>query len=120
MQSEFHLFCADMELIQPSQAKMKKNPRPKTQVDHIWSGAIPFYARAMLLARDTLWVAGPQDVLDFTAEGLAGEVWLWAVSAKDCHKKAAYRLPAAPVYDGLATANGQLYLSRVVCYQAKM
>jgi len=120
MQSEFHLFCADTELIKPKQGK-KKARRPKTQVKYHWSRSIPFYARAMLLTKDALWVAGPKDVLDFSAENPSGDVWLWAVSTSDGSKKAAYSLKAAPVYDSLAAAYGNLYLTtaggRVVCYQ---
>ncbi|MCK5270375.1 MAG: hypothetical protein KAJ46_06305, partial [Sedimentisphaerales bacterium] len=45
---------------------------------------------------------------------------LWAVSASDGKKLNEYKLGALPVWDGMATAYGRLYLSlkngRVQCF----
>jgi outer membrane protein assembly factor BamB len=50
--------------------------------------------------------------------GAKGE--LWVLSAADGKKLAAYPLPAAPACDGIAVANGRIYVSltdgRVVCF----
>jgi len=120
LQSQFHLFAADTELIKPK----RKNPgrRPgRTQVKYIWSRSIPFYPRAMLLAGETLFIAGPADILDFDTKNPAGEVSLWAVSTEDGSKKAQYTLRASPVYDSFAASDGKLYFTtvdgRVICYQ---
>jgi len=44
---------------------------------------------------------------------------LWAVSAADGEKLAEYPLDAPPIFDGMAAANGRLYISttdgNVVC-----
>ncbi|UCE47170.1 MAG: PQQ-binding-like beta-propeller repeat protein, partial [Phycisphaerales bacterium] len=101
LQSEFHLFAADTELIRPKQKKPGKRP-PKTQVRYIWSKAIPFHPRAMLLSGETLFIAGPQDVLDFDAKEPAGKVLLWAVSTEDGSVMAEYALRVSPVYDSFA------------------
>jgi outer membrane protein assembly factor BamB len=121
LQSEFHLFAADTELIRPKRQKNAGRRPPKTQVRYLWSKAIGFYPRAMLLAGDTLFLAGPVDVLDFTSKNPTSEVWLWAVSTEDGAKRAEYKLKTAPVYDSLAASAGKLYFAtvdgRVVCYQ---
>ncbi|MHC4439495.1 MAG: hypothetical protein ACYS3S_19230 [Planctomycetota bacterium] len=121
LQSEYHLFAADTELIREKQ-KNKKRP-PKTKVKYFWSKAIPFYPRAMILAGETLFLAGPSEILDFNSEEPAGEIWLWAVSTEDGTKKAEYKLKTAPVYDSFAAAGGNLYFStvedRIECYQAE-
>jgi outer membrane protein assembly factor BamB len=91
----------------------------------------PLHARAMVLAGETLFVAGPPDVLDedeaFNRPGDA------PVRAKVTEQDAAYRgkrgallmgvstadgksllrldLAAGPVWDGMAAANGRLYLA---------
>jgi outer membrane protein assembly factor BamB len=123
LQSEFHLFAADTKLIRPKQKKSGKR-RPETQVRYIWSQAIPFYPRAMLLADETLFIAGPQDVLDFDAKEPSGKVFFWAVSAEDGSKITEYTLRASPVYDSFAASNGRLYFTtvdgRVICYQPKI
>jgi hypothetical protein len=85
----------------------------------------------MALADDTLFVAGPRDVLDEStarraADGLADDILrqeaalagsdgavLWSVSAKDGSKRAEYELPAPPIFDGLSAARGRLYISGV-------
>jgi len=121
MQSELHLFAADTELIREQQ-KNKKRP-PKTKVKYFWSKSIPFYPRAMLLAGETLFIAGPSEILDFTSKNPSGEVWLWAVSTENGMKKAEYKLKTAPVYDSFATSRGNLYFTtvdgRIVCYQSE-
>ena len=126
LNAEHHLFAADAELIRPEPAKAPKAKRPRrpaTRVDYHWSEAVPFYVRGMLLAGDTLFVAGPNDVSELVEKNPDGDVWLWAVSATDGTKKAEYRLKASPVFDSLAAANDCLFFttvdSRVVCYQAR-
>jgi len=97
-----------------------------------WSQNRPkLIARAMVLAGKTLFVAGPPDVLDEEAAvarrwdadvqkqlaeqdaALLGKrgAMLWAVSAADGRKLAELRLDAVPVWDGMAAAQGRLYLS---------
>ena len=102
---------------------------------------LPFLGRAMVAAGKTLFVAGPPDVVDETkafgrfeeaemrakfeeqgaaVEGKNGAI-LWAVSAADGRKLVEYRLDSPPVFDGIAAANGRLYLStidgRLSCYK---
>jgi outer membrane protein assembly factor BamB len=92
-----------------------------------WSVAVPLLARAMALADRTLFIAGPlegsgAEGLAAAHEGRATSV-LWAVSADDGGKLAECRLSAAPVWDGLAAANGRLYVStldgKVLCLAEK-
>jgi hypothetical protein len=120
LQSEFHLFAADTELVRPKPKKPSNRP-PNTQVRYIWSKAIPFYPRAMLLVGETLFLAGPQDVLDFEAKEPTGKVSFWAVSAEDGSKLAEYTLRTCPVYDSFAASADRLYFTtvdgRIVCYQ---
>ena len=89
-----------------------------------WSMTVPIRVRAMVAAGETLLVAGPPDVVDpgdpwAAMDGKKGGV-LWAVSATDGKKLTGYRLDSPPVFDGMAAANGRLYLStvdgRVACY----
>jgi len=100
----------------------------------------PLLVRAMVLAGKTLFVAGPQDVADelkafykpddaenrsalakqdSVLEGRQGAV-LYAVSASDGEKLAEYKLDSLPVWDGMAAANGRLYLAtkngKVLCF----
>ena len=125
LQSEYHLFAADTELIRPTREQQKNTKKrlPRTRVKYFWSKAIPFYPRAMLLAGETLFMAGPSEILDFTSKDPTGEIWLWAVSTEDGTKKAEYKLKTAPVYDSFAASHGNLYFTtvdgRVVCYQSE-
>ena len=125
LQSEYHLFAADTELIRPTKEQQKnarKRP-PRPRVKYHWSRTIPFYPRAMLLAGETLFMAGPSEILDFTSKDPNGEIWLWAVSTEDGTKKAEYKLKTAPVYDSFAASGGNLYFTtidgRVVCFQSE-
>ena len=96
-----------------------------------WTREIPLHARAMALAHDTLFAAGPPDLVDEEKatrsigrpetmqklrhqdaawQGAEGAL-LWATSKKTGDKLAEYRLEALPVWDGMAAANGCLYIA---------
>ena len=102
---------------------------------------LPLLGRALVLAGDTLIVAGPPDIVDeidawgrFEEKGfqsrfqaqeaaLKGERGgrMWAVSAENGERQAEYRLESPPVFDGMAVAAGQLFMTtmdgRVHCWK---
>jgi outer membrane protein assembly factor BamB len=89
-----------------------------------WSIQVPVRITAMVVAGQTLFVAGTPDTVDpddpwSAIEGRAGGV-LWAISTTDGNKLAEYDLESPPRFDGMAAADGRLYLScidgRLVCY----
>jgi len=93
----------------------------------VWHQWVPVLIRAMTLAADHLFIAGPPDVVDpddpmAPFEGRAGAV-LRAVSARDGKTLSELQLPAPPVFDGLIATPGRLLLSttdgRVVCLGSK-
>jgi len=119
---------------------------PEGKIQHIWELAKPdLLANAMVLAGRNLFMAGPPDVADeektygfvFGGEDEINrqmrrqeEAWLgkqgallWAVSADEGRKLAEYKLDALPVWDGMAVANGRLYISmnngQVLCLAKK-
>ncbi len=106
-----------------------------------WTQEVPVLVRAMVLADETLFIAGPPDVVDEVQslstfdeaatqqllarqaavyEGSEGAL-LWAFSTKG-EKLAEQKLDSLPVHDGMAAANGRLCLStidgKVMCYGA--
>ena len=102
-------------------------------VRHDWTQDLPLMPRAMVLAGDTLFIAGPPDVVDeeeaaaslgtsdvqarlaeqdAAMTGDRGAV-LWAVSTSDGGKLGEFRLDALPVFDGMVAARGKLYFSAV-------
>jgi hypothetical protein len=93
-----------------------------------WSVRVPIRVRAMVLAGERLFIAGPPDVVPkddplAAFEGRKGAL-LWAVDAATGDKLAeVQQLPTPPVYDGLIAAAGSLYLSttdgRVRCLAGK-
>ncbi|MCK5171916.1 MAG: hypothetical protein KAR47_00905, partial [Planctomycetes bacterium] len=93
------------------------------EVPPIWSHQVPLRIRSMVLAGETLFVAGVPDVSDpddplAALEGRKG-AHLQAYSAADGRKLAEYQLKAPPVFDGLIAAAGRLYWSttdgKVMC-----
>jgi hypothetical protein len=125
------------------QQQKRRANAPKTKPVYRWSREAPLYVRAMVLANKTLFIAGPLDIIDeeqiFNNPGALGvakklreqtEVFdgqkgalLHVVSASDGKKLTEYRLDTVPVWDGMAAANGRLYLSmkdgRVLCMAGK-
>ena len=147
----YHLFACSKEpkLINPNP---KQPPRRRggsiygkvipTRLDYHWSKTLPFLVRAMVVADQTLFVAGPPAAADemdvylgygapevqarmadhvAAFEGRKG-AFVMAVSKADGKKLAAYRLDSPPVFDGMAAAGGRLFLStmagKVLCLGA--
>ncbi|MFW6164021.1 MAG: PQQ-binding-like beta-propeller repeat protein, partial [Planctomycetota bacterium] len=113
-------------------------------VEYDWSeDAPPLFVRAMVLAGETLFLAGPPDFTDEDAivrqldtpevqkrlseqdAALAGEkgALLLAVAAEDGQVMARRKLPVPPAWDALVAANGKLYMAtedgRVWCLSGK-
>ncbi len=110
-------------------------------VKYHWTQEIPLLVRAMVITGQTLFVAGPPDVLDEEAyvhsindpklEAKAAEqdaalqgrhgCKLWAVSTRDGKKLTGYDLKQMPIFDGLAAAEGKLFMvttgGEVLCLQ---
>jgi len=132
---------------QKKQATTKKRQKaskaPATRIVCDWAQDVPVLLRAMVLADNTLFIAGPPDVVDeeqslktfedsvtqkqlarqaAALEGAEGTL-LRAVSATDGKKLAEYKLDSVPVFDGMAAANGRLYLAmkngQVLCLRQK-
>ena len=121
--SEFRLFAADRKTGAPPKPQPGKNRRRrvKSKVNYVWSKSIGIYPRAMLLAGETLFLAGPSNVNDFFAGAPAADVLLLAVSTEDGAKTSEIKLKASPVYDSFAACNGRLYFAtvddRVTCWK---
>jgi hypothetical protein len=150
---EFRLFAAKKEWKagpakpQPAKKAAAKSGKKKRQpaapgpvlndANYAWQKTVPVLVRGMVLAGDTLFIAGPRDLLDETKvqrapegseetlrrqeaafRGEGGAV-LWALSAGDGKKLTELELASPPVFDGLIAAKGRLYLSttdgRVMC-----
>lgn len=129
------------------QAKKPKTELPKnnTYVEHQWNQHVPLYTRAMALADDTLVIAGPPDIIDeeYTFERLTekdesvkeelaaqdralnGEdgAIMQMISVNDGFPKQRIDLESLPVWDGMAVAQGKLFVSgqdgSVRCFAAE-
>lgn len=96
-------------------------------------GDTPIMARGLVLAGDTVFIAGPPDLVNdeeafrnpddpairdrlnaqvAALEGRMGSQ-LVALAANDGKKLAAYQLPSIPTFDGMAAAKGRLFLTTV-------
>ncbi|WP_197231242.1 outer membrane protein assembly factor BamB family protein [Novipirellula artificiosorum] len=111
-------------------------------VDPKWTQDVPIYVRGMVLAGNNLFIVGPPDMIDEEAtfqgltehdaetkklldqqdaalEGSEGASLL-AVNIDTGELKQEVKIDSLPTWDGLAGANGQLYLSTldgsVICF----
>jgi len=100
-----------------STGKKKRKRRGGSGFNPAWQLMLSVRVRAMTKAADTLFVAGPPDVVDpndpmAAFEGRKGAI-LKAYSAGDGKELAEMKLDVPPVFDGLIAANGRLYMSTV-------
>lgn len=84
---------------------------------HDWATELPVYARAMVKAGDHVFVAGPPDIKDRNPSRLAaswrGELGgsLITVDAAEGRIIDVHELESPPVWDGMASAGGRLFIS---------
>ncbi|MDI6774983.1 MAG: hypothetical protein QME60_06270 [Verrucomicrobiota bacterium] len=121
-------------LFSTSKANLFNTPNPFN-----WTNTQPFFVRAMVLAKDNLYLAGPSDLedeeqtfatlnesrtqvalaeQDAALDGSQGGQ-LRIVSKSDGSTLASYSLSFLPVWDGMAAARASIYIAtrngRVVC-----
>lgn len=125
-------------------ARTKGNGRAGgSVVKHDWDQDVPLFVGAMVKAGSTLFIAGAKDIVDeeetfkkltrrdesvlelleqqdAALQGKGGGL-LWAVNAADGKRVAEYELDALPVWDGMAAANGRLFIAtktgKIVCFK---
>lgn len=102
-------------ILTPEAARRERQPGYSRAQPPLWHVKVPIWARAMTLADDRLFLAGPPDEVDpadplKTFEGRGGAV-LRAVNTADGSTLAEYTLEAQPVFDGMIAAGGRLYLT---------
>ncbi|MBL7134617.1 MAG: PQQ-binding-like beta-propeller repeat protein, partial [Phycisphaerae bacterium] len=122
--------------------QLAKQPKDKlSALDYNWINEEPeIMAKAMVLANDRLFVAGPRDVVDekkmwgrsnedsFRQKMQEQAQWLkgkhgglmQVFSKKDGKKLTQHKLDCLPAFDGLIAASGRLYMvttdGKVVCF----
>lgn len=98
--------------------------KPPAKTGNSWQRIIPFRAEALALTDSHLCLAGPPDTADQADpwgafEDRKGGI-LEICTKKDGKSTSTFKLKSAPVYDGMAVAEGKIFLSlhdgTVVCY----
>ncbi len=85
----------------------------KQSVQFRWWKKLPIQVRAMVKTKDVLFVAGPYGSPLTSRAALDGKAGasLLAISPTDGRVLAEMTLPSTPVWDGMAVAQGNLYLA---------
>ncbi|MDP6542904.1 MAG: PQQ-binding-like beta-propeller repeat protein [Phycisphaerae bacterium] len=140
---EYRLFSVPRNLTGPKKKPTpgKKRPGRPGAFATLWSVEIPILTRAMVKTGDIVFACGPEDIVDeqkaalrqatqldalrkqaelFT--GSQGSI-LYAVSAKTGQTIAKTKLKFLPVFDGMISASGLLYMTtvdgKVVCMMGR-
>ncbi len=120
-------------LDQPEDLVLSKGDKRGSRVAYRWTRSVPIMVRAMALAGETLWVAGPDDLIDEEAafQSFADEATqeklalqnaalqgkrgarLQAIDAATGETLAEYALESPPVFDGLIVAAGRVLVATV-------
>ena len=128
-----------------SKPKKGGNQQGGSGIVHNWTHDVPILARGMVLAKDVVFVAGPPDVMDeeetfkkimardssvnevldkqqAALDGNQGAILL-AISKETGETLGKYNLGYLPTWDGMAAANGNLFLSTekgtITCLKGK-
>jgi hypothetical protein len=150
----YHLYAAGRDLkklpppkqpaAQPKNNKRRTAQRRKTHdIAFNWSTDVDIHARALLLANDTLFVAGPPAIADeitafqtwgateaneqlaAQADAISGKsgATVLAVNKRDGSIQSKVELSAPPVFDGMIATRKCLYLAtidgKIVCLSGK-
>ena len=112
----YRLRCMPLKVTaRDSKSKQATGRRRQQGPKPLWEQRLGIRVTAMVRAGDTIFVAGAPDVVDpkdphGAWEGRKGGV-LAAFAAGDGKRLAEYKLAAPPVWDGMAAAGGQLFIS---------
>ena len=115
----YRLSCIRLKTPTAASSSKRSNKAPRA----LWQQRLGIRVTAMIRAGDTIFVAGSPDTVDpkdphGAWEGRKGGI-IAAFAADDGKKLAEYKLPAPPVWDGMAAAQNQLFIStssgHVVC-----
>jgi hypothetical protein len=110
-------------------------PAQGSFVEHNWAHPVPIFTRAMAMAGKTIFVAGPPDQIDeeyafermtqkdpaiyeqlaeqdAALDGKRGAT-MWAVSTESGKTATELKMKSPPVWDGMAVAQGRLYVATV-------
>ncbi|MHC4916226.1 MAG: outer membrane protein assembly factor BamB family protein, partial [Planctomycetota bacterium] len=114
---EYRLFAAPaVSAAVPKNGKKQKDTRQNILWKPGWARSVPLLARAMVLGKDSVVIAGPPagDIKGL-ADALAGKQGgtLLAASRADGKTIAEVKLDSPPVFAGMAAAGGRLYMSCV-------
>ena len=131
---EYHVFAMKktpgLNQVEIREAPPMGRTRKASVPEHAWSASIPMLARAMVLTPDRLFVAGLPDILneeelnanlnDMSLQAQAkkqADAWdgkhgglLYALSTTDGTKRLELTLDSPPVFDGMAAADGALFV----------
>ncbi|MBL7224060.1 MAG: PQQ-binding-like beta-propeller repeat protein [Candidatus Brocadiae bacterium] len=127
---ETHLYKAPVAAAGPAPARRKAKSDKKgrrgmaaPKLSYVWSNDCYLHVRAMALANDKVLVAGATDILRtgaMTREAIAkqaellessNEQYLRVYAKNDGSKLSEIKLEAKPVYDGMAVARGNVFIS---------
>ena len=90
----------------------KQNLSTVTTKAHKWTQNITIQARAMVLASNTLFIAGWRDSMNLRGRKESpAQFVLRAYSTSGGRELSTQPLPASPTYDGLIASNGDLIIS---------
>ena len=120
-ENSYKLMCLPVSksLIQEAKGKQKKTKskgkKKKQKFTPLWEQKLGIRITAMIRADKTVFVAGPPDIIDpddphAVWEGAKGGI-LAGYSAEDGEKIFELKLPSPPVWDGMASAYGRLYIA---------
>jgi hypothetical protein len=107
----YRLSCIPLKAPAGASGSRRRQRGPKA----LWQQRLGIRVTAMVRAGDTIFVAGTPDVVDpkdphGAWQGRKGGV-LAAFAANDGKRLAQHKLPAPPVWDGMAAAGGRLFIS---------
>jgi hypothetical protein len=101
------------EVDQRKRRRQRAVVKDKSVVPCRWSYPADMEARAMALADDMLFVAGPLGDTRLSLDAFEGKegIRLRALSTADGSVQGEYKLQSLPVFNGMAVARGKLYLT---------
>jgi len=112
---------------QQAKSRQRRTNAARATKTYRWTEQLPILVRAMVLAKDTLFVSGLPDIFssDEPIAALKGRKGglLLVLSTADGGKLAQYDLDSPPVFDGMAVAAQNLYMTNlkgeVVCWRGQ-
>lgn len=117
----YEFFATDVQGFDENKEKNFPSDKGKPGPVHLWKQPLPMHPRAMLKAGDSIFIGCAENAEQLVTDKPGGKILV--MSTADGSRIGEIAIESPPVFDGMATAGGKLFVShkngRLTCFKGQ-